>query len=178
MERYLTWSRAIDFIDDTKSKTVLELGCGKGTRILLNNFKKVYSFEVANVKSWYDKCVTDYQEDKNWQSIFYPMSHFKLDITDKELLDSGGDVRNVTSLIDLYKSLEQFVSIKDVDVALVDQGFHMRGETAAYFLEKNVPIIIIHDINDSTHVYGYDKLVKPDNYSVREYTDTRVYVKE
>lgn len=179
MEKYINWSQSLDLIKNIHKKTIVELGCGVGTKILLDRFKKVYSFEVAQTREWYDKCIQDYHQYNNWGSEFYLMSNIKLDIADKMLLDSNGVNRNVESLKPFYDLLEQFIPINDknIDVALIDQGFHLRGETVTYFLQRQIPYVIVHDITDCIYIYGYDKIICPSNYTVKEVKDTRLYIR-
>ncbi len=179
MEKYINWSKSLDLIDKIEEKTILELGCGLGTKKLLDKCKKVYSFEVAQTKEWYDKCIEDYKSYNNWHSQFYLMSQVGLDIADKVLLDSSGEIRQTEALKPFYDLLQQFVSVNDksIDVALVDQGFHLRGETATYFLQRQIPYVIVHDITDCIYIYGYDKIVCPSNYTVKEIKDTRLYIR-
>jgi len=161
------WRFAIDAIPDTKEKNIVELGLGMGTRYLLEKFKYVYSFEVVNNDEWYNKSVTDYSGFMNWSSQFYFMHYFGLDKADKKLLDSNGDVRDTEPLVTYFKYVEDFVgpALNTMDVALVDQGFHFRGESVNYFLQKGIPIVIAHDTVGHDHIYGYDKIVVPSSYT-------------
>lgn len=163
---YTDWSPALDAIKNTEEKVILELGLGAGTQTLINRFKQVISFEVARTNEWYEKSLKDYGQFSQWSSKFILMSELGLEIDDNEILKSGGSVRNQESMQRYFQALEAFVpTLNTIDVAFVDQGFHFRGETVNYFLEKGIPEIIAHDTSNHNHIYGYDTVKIPSNYA-------------
>ena len=166
------WRSAVDIISNTKEKNIVELGLGLGTKYLLERFKYVYSFEVVNNNEWYSKSVDDYKGFVNWSSQFYFMHYFGLDEADKKLLDSQGDVRDTSVLVKYFKYLEDFIgpALDTMDVALIDPGFHFRGECVNYFFKKSIPLIIAHDTTHHNHIYGYDKLNIPDSYTSQSFS--------
>ena len=176
MSAYLTWIASLDSIKNTKEKTILELGLGEGTKILIEKFKMVYSFEVVKSDAWYKRCVEDYKSYSNWKSMFHSMSDIMgLDKADEEGQISTGKTRNIEPMKLYFKLLEEFVSdIKNINVALVDPGFHLRCECVNDFIEKEIPIIIAHDTQG---VYGYEQIKLPSNYTTTKFTDTTHYLK-
>ena len=177
---YTDWSPALDAIKNIETKTILELGLGQGTQTLPNRFKKVISFEVARTDEWYNKCVQDYSHHPHWSSRFLLMSQLGLEVADDALLNSGGSVRNTEAMKLYHAALEEFVpSYEGIDVAFVDQGFHFRGESINYFLEKGIPEIIAHDTTGHEHIYGYDIVKLPSNYVTQVFggLGTTLYVK-
>lgn len=163
---YTDWCKHIDNIPNLNDKSIIELGLGLGTKLLLERFKEVYSFEVAKTNEWYIKSIEDYKNYTNWKYQFFLMNEFGLDLTDIELLNSGGISRNIEPMKKYFQALETFLPIiAKMDVALVDQGFHFRGEAVNYFLEKQIPVVIAHDTYNHDQIYGYDKIVIPENYT-------------
>jgi len=178
---YTDWCSHLYNISNLNEKSIIELGLGLGTKVLLEHFKEVFSFEVVNTDEWYKKSVEDYKSYTNWKHQFFFMKEFGLDVTDTELLNSGGLSRNVEPLKKYFHALEVFLpTIAKMDVALVDQGFHFRGETVSYFLEKQIPIVIAHDTYNHDQIYGYDKIVMPDNYTKETYgrLGTTIYTRQ
>jgi len=177
MEHFVSWRYLLNSIEKIEEKTILELGCGEGTKILLDKFKKVYSFEMAREDEWYKKCQEDYKSYSNWHSEFHFMKDIGLDVADNKVLESRGLVRQTEVLTAFYELLEKFVPTNTMDVVLVDQGFHMRGETVMYFFEKQIPYILIHDITHADAIYGWNKIVVPSTYKSKNEGITRLYYK-
>jgi len=177
---YTDWIPALDGIKDIQNKTILELGLGAGTQTLISRFKRVISFEVARTDEWYNNSVAEYSRYPHWSSRFISMKDLGLDRADDELLKSGGRIRNTEAMKAYFAALESFVpTYQGVDVAFVDQGFHFRGETVTYFLEKGIGEIIAHDTFNFDHIYGYDAVKLPSNYVTYVFggLGTTLYVK-
>jgi hypothetical protein len=157
---YTDWIPNFERLQGKEDKTILELGCGEGTKYLVNNFKKVYSFEVVRDDYWYNFTKKDLQDYDNWESIYYP-SDF-INKADELLVKSRGKDRDTKPLEEYFEKLNQFVDLKKIDIAFVDQGNHFRAESANYFMNIGVPLIIIHDSknypNGTDVMYGYDNI--------------------
>jgi len=173
MSSYTDWQKSFDKIADKKNKVILELGCGLGTKYLVNNFKKVYSYEVTYNDKWYKKTKKDLQEYENWESIFYYNKYIK--DSDEKIVKTKGKERDIKPLKRYFTQLRGFVDLNEIDIAFVDQGNHLRGEAAEYFMSKGIPLVIIHDSKNyprnTDKIYGYD-LLNPEkyNYSYHSFT--------
>jgi len=178
MDHYVTWRHSLNSIDKIEEKTILELGCGDGTKILLDKFKTVYSFEVAREDEWYKKCKEVYKDCANWHSECHLMKDIAgLVEADDQILKTGGAERKSEALIPFYELLEKFIPTTSVDAVLVDQGFHLRGETVMYFFEKQISYILVHDSTHADAIYGWNKIVCPSNYKLVDGNNTRLYIR-
>jgi len=176
MGNYTSWIPSLKDISNIQEKTIIELGCGTGTKTLIDKFKHVYSFEYARSKEWYDKCTGDYRDFNNWTSKFYLMDS-ELNNSDMELIKSGGKIRKTEDLSLFFKRLDEFIIENNVkfDVGFVDQGFHFRGETVNFLIKKEIPLIMAHDC-EYPAMYGYD-IVNLSNYTTKDAHHTRFYFK-
>lgn len=179
--RFTSWYPVLDFISEKKDKNILELGLGSGTKHLLENFKKVYSFEVFHTRYWYDYTVKENKDYKNWEHIFYYSHDFGINDADAELVATKGKVRRTEVLKKYFELLEKWVDTSKIDVVFVDQGFHFRGECAKYFLEKGIPYVICDDWNQGEDdFYGYRSIKKYDGYNEELYKGgmgDKIYIK-
>jgi hypothetical protein len=163
---YTDWTSIVNDIPNAKDKVILELGCGVGTKTLLDNFKFVYSWETYPTNEWWDYSNEQYSKYANWKGYFKDFDHWGFTETELLLKGSGkpeyGKVRDLTALDKYWESLLSTIDISKIDVAFVDQGFHLRGETVNRFMELGVPYIFWHDSNNTTPkdkpytLYGWD----------------------
>lgn len=164
-QQYIDWVYILNYIPTTKEKTILELGCGAGTKYLIENFKQVYSWETWTDDKWFNYSKEDYSQFPNWTGFFKDFNHWGFNVTEESLMNSGGSVRDTTALDKYWEEMLNKIDIKTIDVAFVDQGFHLRAETVNRFFELGVPYIFYHDSNDGHHLYGWGLINKPDNYT-------------
>jgi hypothetical protein len=153
---YLDWTTTLGTIPNKEEKTILELGCGLGTKELIQKFGKVISFETSVDDKWMNITIEDNKDATNWKYSFKPLSYYGFDTSEKNLLDSNGSIRSKTELNNYLTELDLFISDTIIDVAFVDQGFHQRGETVNWFMERGIPIIFAHDTNVGIPLYGWD----------------------
>lgn len=164
-QQYIDWVHILDSIPTTKEKTILELGCGAGTKYLIENFKQVHSWETWADDKWFNYSKEDYSQSSNWKGYFKDFKHWGFDITEENLLNSGGLSRDTTALDKYWIEMLNNIDIKTIDVAFVDQGFHLRAETINRFFELGIPYIFYHDSNCGHSLYGWGLINKPDDYS-------------
>ena len=161
---YIDWFPILPFIPNKKEKTILELGCGLGTKKLCEEFERVLSFETSRSDEWYVKTTKDLESFQNWRGHFKSFDHYGFSDSDPKLLSSNGLTRDLTPL-DLYiTELESFVDLSEVDVGFIDQGFHLRGETVNFLMSKGIPFIFLHDLNESPQLYGWN-LIEFEKYN-------------
>jgi hypothetical protein len=163
---YTDWIPNFEKLEDKHDKVILELGCGLGTKYLVDNFKKVYSYEVTTSPYWYNKTKEDLNKYSNWESIFYYDKYIKE--YDNKIVSSRGITRETMPLKRYFKQLHNFVNVRDLDIVFVDQGNHFRAESAMYFMSWGIPLVIIHDSKkfptNTDKLYGYDK-IKCEDYN-------------
>lgn len=170
-----------------KVKTLLEFGVGYPTKYLLDSCKKVISVEVVthgcgpqNIQRF----LNFYQDFSNWVPLVY-FTGFKGD-TDwapykylgSEHVYKAVSYQTIThknyALIDDFYVLElnsfisNLVKCYNINIALVDPSFFLRGDLIQLMFDK-IPVIVAHDTNVRTQVgyddvYGYSRLVTPENY--------------
>lgn len=168
---YTDW---IDLVKSTipqKDKlAILEFGLGEGTKYLLDNFKFVYSYELAPNSKWYNPIVEKFSGSENWQHelvLFKDIGFvdFNTDLP-KELLTG------ITKLFNKYK----------FDVVFMDGNYHVRGDITNFILNKFYPkYFIIHDISIAFEQDGYSRIELPSRYkSVSSYSGegTRIFIKK
>jgi hypothetical protein len=164
-QQYIDWVDILNSIPSTKEKTILELGCGAGTKYLIENFKYVHSWETWVDDKWFNYSKADYSQYPNWNGYFKDFKYWGFDITEEDLISSTGFSRDTTALDKYWKEMLNEIDIKTIDVAFVDQGFHLRAETINRFFELEIPYIFYHDSNHGSNLYGWGLINKPNHYT-------------
>ncbi len=144
--KYLDWQPVLEFIDNSKSLSILELGCGAGTSYLVDKFKFVYSFETNSrdvTGKWFD--YTSKQNlGKNWKGYFdntFPGININID--------------------KFYDKVINTVDIPSIDVLFVDPGFANRAECAIKFANTfHFKYIFVHDTLTQPDLYNWQLLEK------------------
>jgi hypothetical protein len=147
---YTDWQIVFDnYFTNKKDLTILELGVGKGTYYLLDNFKKVISLEYSRYEYEFKKIDHEnhtYIELENDEEIIKK---------DNVLIETIGGTRpdvkdKVNLIIDTLKKYK-------ADIIFVDFGFHFRGEVVQELINLNkYKYITYHDTNFK--YYGYENL--------------------
>lgn len=164
---YTDW---IPFVEQTipeKTKLKLfEFGLGEGTKYLLESFKDVFSFELADSDSWYIDTIRSLSAMPNWRYEMAPFYHY--DFYDY-----------IPQIPDLLRNKINSLFREKFDVVFMDGGYHNRGQIANYVLNTFKPkYLIIHDINFAFKEDMYDQIVVPDGYDYLDYNEgegTRIY---
>jgi len=155
--RYIDWRPILNSIPDTEQKTILELGCGSGTKYLVKSFKHVYSYETNSRDpngDWFNVTHKENTPSNKWDGKF---------VTEFSTIKS-----HITDLPVLLKDILQFVSLNKIDVVFVDPGFAQRAECVLFFMKHNVPYIFTHDTNTEPNLYNWKLLHNTPNYSLIE----------
>lgn len=172
---YTDWTEIVETTILEKSKlSILEFGLGDGTKYLVDNFKKVYSYEIIDdadptLVEWGTECVQKLSEYNNWE---YEITKYsEIDFVDYDIKLSRKLLKRIDELFAKYK----------FEAVLIDGGYHVRGDIANYILNKFSPdYVIIHDTNFNYEVDGYGRINLPKNYSTVKYTEgegTHIFVK-
>lgn len=167
--------------------TFLEFGVGFSTKYFINHCKNVISVEFVTPGSgpeWIQYCIDLYRNCKSWKPIVYfagnglntDWAQYKYMGTESVYKACAYQPAHRKSyapidssfLDDLDAFVTQQVATNEIDVAFVDAGVCIRGDLVQTLFNK-VPIIAAHDIarKELRHlddVYGYGRLVIPDNY--------------
>jgi hypothetical protein len=172
---YTDWTEIVETTVLEKDKlSILEFGLGDGTKYLVDNFKKVYSYEIIDdadpsLAEWGRECVQKLNAYSNWE---YEITKYsEVDFVDYDSNLSSKLLNRIDELFDKYK----------FEAVLVDGGYHVRGDIANYILNKfPTKYVVIHDTNYNYTVDGYGRINLPKNYSTVKYTEgegTHIFVK-
>lgn len=170
-----------------KVRTFLEFGVGFSTKYFIDNCEKVISVEFVTPGSgpeWLKYCIDLYRNYSTWMPIAY-FSGNGLDTSWALYKYMGAEsvykaaayqpvhyksysLIDASFLDDLSNFVAHQVAFRDVDMAFVDAGVCIRGDLVQVLFNQ-VPIIAAHDvapkeIRHLNDVYGYGRLVIPDNY--------------
>lgn len=166
---YTDWIPTMDSITNKKNLSVFEFGLGYGTEYLLDNFKQVYSFELAQNNDWYGMVKQMFGNRENWKIEFLDFNEVDFIYTLMSELPNP--------LIEKINSIFQ----DKYDVVFIDGGYLTRGLIANLVLNNFRPnFMVVHDIL-AMEVYGYEKIICPEGY---DFTDdnngegTRIYFKK
>lgn len=172
---YTDWTEIVETTVLGKDKlSILEFGLGDGTKYLVDNFKKVYSYEIIDdadpsLAEWGRECIQKLNTYNNWE---YEITKYsEIDFVDYDSNLSSKLLQRIDELFDKYK----------FEAVLVDGGYHVRGDIANYILNKFFPkYVIIHDTNYNYEVDGYTRISLPEVYTTVKYTEgegTHIFVK-
>lgn len=163
---------------------VLEFGEGLGTKYLLDNSEFVCSVEVVakeNHLLWADYCANAYKgysDSGKWVQIVLQCSDLLKSVDtkcQKGIQTNIGEYRS-----ELSEVVDRAYMHKPFDLAFVDYGIHMRADIVNMLFNK-VNIICAHDTNVSPEMYGWDRIITPENYSRviyhQEYLGTTFWVR-
>jgi len=144
--RYIDWQPIVAHITNAHELTILELGCGSGTKFLLDKFKFVYSYE-ANTRdtngNWFKASEEEYK-NLQWKGFF-----------DTRFPNVRADV----SIADLISGIKEFVDLNLIDVIFVDPGFKNRAEAVVAFANmEKYKYIFTHDTNTEPSLYNWPLL--------------------
>lgn len=154
-----------DNFSNNRLGTIVELGCGDGTKELFKFADKVVSLEIVTDKAnnWLGKVTVP--DGSNWQSeLFVANDNYNITPEIKEYLDSS---------IEKYKP----------DLVFVDCGIHCRGAIVQHLFGK-VNYIAAHDTGQHSHEgrddpYGWKLISIPSEYTAKFYggQGTSIYIK-
>lgn len=166
---YTDWTPILEMIQGKKDSSILEFGCGQGTKALVDNFKKVFSFEIQNDRFWFDKTVNDLQGRENYQydyvdapELFAEHDEFTKSERPNHLGRNFQAIRPARRLLEILEKSKERIPYKDFDGFFVDAGLYLRGEMVNFVLQFEPKFIMVHDTNGFAD-YGYN-LVNTEDY--------------
>lgn len=164
---YIDWSQHLDYIEDKHAKTILELGCGKGTGVLLEEFGMVYSFEISENDEWFNETKKNFSKYNNWHPYFKTLDEIGYTQKVKEKFLEKGTM-NPNCSKNYMQWIEDTIDTSELDVVFVDHGGgFFRPDSVNYFLQKKVPYVFYHD---SQHgAYNWNRIEVPDIYMERAF---------
>ena len=145
------WTQWVDRnIPDMKNKTVLEFGLGDSTEYLLQNFRSVYSHELAKEDYWYRFTTDKFKSYQNWEHEL---------ILWKEI----GFVDYNPVLPDALKeNIRKLLTDLKFDVILMDGGYHVRGDILDLIINEFLPEwVVFHDTFRAFEIDGYGRMNIP-----------------
>jgi hypothetical protein len=168
-------------------RTFLEFGVGFSTKYFIDNSENVISVEFVTPGSgpeWLKSCIDLYRDCNTWMPIAYfvgngldtswaPYKYMGAESVYKAAAYQPVHYKSYalidpSFLDDLNNFVKQQAAVNEIDVAFVDAGVCIRGDLVQVLFNK-VPIIGAHDIypkeiRHSNDVYGYGRIVVPENY--------------
>jgi len=154
---YTDWQEAFDKIENKDQMTIIELGCGEGTKYLTDNFKEVISIEFSRYP--YDFTVTSPNH------TFVELKPLKSTIEgDSVIIENKGKIR--PKFVYEINLLINEIKKHKADFVFVDFGFHFRSEVVQELIDLGkYKYIAYHDSNYP--YYGYDN-IDCKNYTKQE----------
>ena len=170
-------------IKNNNVKSIIEFGCGVGTKLFLDNCDNITSVEFytkdktlakslkISSDEWMLKCKEKYKKYTNWNPILIELTDkfimAEKDITGKTLgLPRGSNPLNEDYLVELGDIIDEILYETKYDMGFVDAGVHFRGDIVNVLFNK-IDIITVHDVNNRAHggnIYGYLRIKCPKNY--------------
>lgn len=145
----------------------LEFGLGYGTKYFLDHCDEVTSVEVILPEqdpTWFFEMTMLLKEYSNWRPILVLGGNALFVANALALKQQFDKVQHDPSYLFELKNICDDVFAEDhYDIAFVDPGFHMRGALVNELFQR-VPIIVAHDTNASSDVYGWTSIRVPPNY--------------
>jgi hypothetical protein len=153
LNKYTDWIPVIHDNLDKYNMKIIELGCGDGTRYLVDKFNEVISIEFSRYE--YEYLV------KSPNHTFIKLDPLINTIEKDDVLISthGHNRPDFTSEVNL---LMNEIKKHNADVIFVDFGFHFRGEVVNALIEwGGIKTIVYHDTNFP--YYGYKSIYTNSN---------------
>jgi hypothetical protein len=148
----------------------LELGLGRSTKYFLDNCDFVTSVELVisstrfTADIWYNKMFrmlsSQYQ---NWTPLIY-LFPITVD-TANSFAVHGCNIEPIDAryIEDIQKMTDQLCLRDTFDVVFIDPAIHLQGDLVNSFFNK-IDIIIAHDTNFNSQIYGWHKINPPSDY--------------
>jgi dTDP-4-dehydrorhamnose 3,5-epimerase len=169
-----TWEALSKFHDFSRC-TVLEYGCGVGTKTLCKLFKKCISVELYHedflLPNWFQQLSDELEQSQvsNWCGKLVRVDGSICQIEDDIRKNNLIQTRNLESPSKefLKQVIQSDIEKHRPDVVFVDPGIHLRGEIARIIMENYwSPLVVLHDYNWQDDRYGYHLLKDIPNYSL------------
>jgi len=162
-------------------KKMVEFGLGVGTQFFLDRCEHVTSIEIYTKDGglaealpmssdyWMGHFREQLAQYDNWEiigvEIGEEMIRAERDIVGKFGTERGSDPRDQSYKREIGAIVNKHVKGKGYEYAFVDAGVHTRGDIVNALFGV-VPVISAHDFRDSERVYGYHRIVVPDDYEI------------
>ena len=153
----------------------LELGVGLGTKFFLDHCKHVTSIEVlvkdrsGYVIPWYFDCIDLYKNYANWSPNLYVFPTVVNQANDWAISEIDPETLNPEYLTLINKFLDSAFQHRYFDLVFVDPGMHIRGDFVNALFGR-ADIIVAHDTNALSRVYGWYKIRTPGDYEQIRFT--------
>ena len=87
----------------------------------------------------------------------------------KDIKKDTKNCDNITFLSEYPENMDELLEYQP-ELVFVDCEKEKRVEVIQWALDSNIPYVVYHD-SEKVNVYGYDKLIIPDNYTEHVCTD-------
>jgi len=159
--------------DMVKIKSVLEFGCGYGTKYLLDNCTQVTSVEIVlpdQTNEWFLQTKQLFSGYNNWMPLI-KYGNINLQKANLFCIRERKDpaLRDGYYLLELKNICDELFTQNTYEMAFVDPGFHMRGDLVNELFDR-VSIIVAHDTSYGHDAYGWRKIYTPSNYTKISFT--------
>lgn len=147
----------------------LEFGMGLGTKYFLDHCQHVTSIELlikdrsSNVLPWYLDCLELYKNYANWTPALQVFPQAVNQANDFAIREMDPEMQSREYLNVINKFLDQVFQYKRFEVVFVDPGMHIRGDLVNALFGR-ADIIVAHDTNSISSIYGWYKIRVPDDY--------------
>jgi hypothetical protein len=159
---------------NAKIDSVLEFGLGYGTKYFLDRCQEVTSCEIIlpdQTMGWFTRTQDLFQKYSNWTPLLKRGSLSMQQMNSLAVRSSKDPaLHDATYLLELKDICDELFKDKGFELALVDPGFHMRGDLVNELFDR-VPIIVAHDTNIAPKIYGWEKVHTPSNYEKIVFTE-------
>jgi hypothetical protein len=160
---------------DFSNMTLLEYGCGAGTKTLCQLFKKCVSIELYDKSflppNWFLQLELQMRKDavNNWEGklvqVSENISNIEHQIRYQDLIITREYSGSVVD--ELKKIISNDVQTYQPDVIFIDPGIHARGEMARIIMEnKWASLVIVHDYYWGDLRYGYHLIKETPHYAM------------
>lgn len=155
----------------------LEFGMGEGTKFYLDQCDHVTSVETLGRlgrsihERCYQQCLSLYKNYPNWNPLLYDCSSDiceAVDMVHEFQIDPA--VIDPTYLEEIKELCDDLFAKRSYDVVLVDPGLILQGDIINELFDRT-DIIVAHDFNGNSQLYGWYKIKTPAHYQLIHFTE-------
>lgn len=150
---------------------MIEFGLGLGTKFFLDHMPELTSIEIVNQDqsdSWYQDCCALYKNYSNWRPVLVQGSFYLTQANNLALQSKNPSLYDKNYLLEIKQIVLAHTEGK-YDLAFVDPGIHNRCDIVQCLFNR-VDIIAAHDTNSAPEIYGWNRIVTPQNYQKISFT--------
>jgi hypothetical protein len=167
-----TWN-ALATTHEFSKMSVLEYGCGAGTRHLCSLFQKCHSVELYHpsflTRKWFDELTVQLHDVPNWDGraveVVSDICEIENEIRNLHVYKERPYDANISAI--LSQIVEEDIRKYKPNVIFIDPGIHLRGEIGKLIMDNHwADMVVVHDYNWPDARYGYHLLKAPTDYAL------------